>query len=111
MYARRNSVLYWQLSDNNVDVSEVARDIRTVKKKFKDGDVPIWDRLGNSGRKQKDGSNRRKTGVRLAGRYDLFFSTEHYPPRIGQTSGKSNAGTGACEFKKHNGRSDRKTER
>jgi hypothetical protein len=45
--------LYWQLSDNNADVSEVARDIRSVKKKIKDSDVPIWDRLGNSGRKQK----------------------------------------------------------
>lgn len=53
MYARQNSVVYWQLSDNNVDDSEVARDIRTVKKKIKESDVPIWDRLGNSGRKQK----------------------------------------------------------
>ena len=53
MYASRNSALYWQLSVNNDDISEVARDIRTVKKKIKDGDALISDRRGNSGRKQK----------------------------------------------------------
>lgn len=53
VYARRNSVVYWELSDNNADDKEIVRVVRSVAKKIKNGDVLIWDRLGRSGRKAK----------------------------------------------------------
>lgn len=53
VYARRNSVVYWELADKNADDNEVVRVIRRVAKKIKNGDVLLWDRLGRSGRKRK----------------------------------------------------------
>jgi transposase len=51
VYARREEVLHWELTDENASDAEIRRVvIDSVVSELKEGDVLIWDCLGRSGR-------------------------------------------------------------
>lgn len=50
VYATKHAVLYWDLSCKNANDDEVARIAEAATKKFENGQVLLWDRLGRSGR-------------------------------------------------------------
>lgn len=49
-FVKRRRVLYWTLRDKNANDVEVQKVMRSAMKKFDEGDVLLWDRLGKSGR-------------------------------------------------------------
>jgi transposase len=50
VYAKKDRVLYWDLSDKNADTEEIERVALDAATQMDAGDALIWDRLGRSGR-------------------------------------------------------------
>ena len=48
LYAKRDGVLYWDLSSKNADTKEVERVDADAAGEMESGDTLIWDRLGRS---------------------------------------------------------------
>ena len=49
MYAKRNSVVHWDLADKHADTKEIERVAREAVEQMDGGETLIWDRLGRSG--------------------------------------------------------------
>ena len=50
MYAKRNSVVHWDLADKHADTKEIERVAREAAEQMDGGETLIWDRLGRNGR-------------------------------------------------------------
>ena len=50
VYAKKDHVLHWDLSDQNADTKEIERVAVDAATQMSVGDTLIWDRLGRSGR-------------------------------------------------------------
>ena len=50
VYAKKDRVLHWDLSDQNADTKEIERVAVDAATQMSVGDTLIWDRLGRSGR-------------------------------------------------------------
>jgi transposase len=50
VYAKKDRVLHWDLSDKNADTKEIERVAVDAATQMEMGDTLIWDRLGRSGR-------------------------------------------------------------
>jgi len=50
MYAKRNSVVHWDLAGKHADAKEIERVAREAVEQMDGGETLIWDRLGRSGR-------------------------------------------------------------
>ena len=49
VYAKKDRVLHWDLSDQNADTKEIERVAVDAATQVSVGDTLIWDRLGRSG--------------------------------------------------------------
>ena len=50
VYAKKDRVVHWDLSDKNADTKEIERVAVDAAAQMDEGDTLIWDRLGRSGR-------------------------------------------------------------
>lgn len=80
VYARSDSVIYWDLADVNANTAETDRVAQNAAEVMQKGDTLIWDRLGRSGR-AKNPMSQHYSPIALEAFEDHGVKVEFLPPK------------------------------